>query len=266
MATLTADVGASDVLWHVSARIPQSVPFLEAGSEVVAILGWSMPGVGGHDDPLRIWVQRGVAGTTPAAHLSAASLTPIYSLVGTPQLNAGGGGSAVTIAATDPGALGAGTQWINTAQDDQQSFGAFPLFVRNATNDGWIQAGFANAVGDVNIDSWSQDGNIDAFSDHNGANVSPTASIGIVDYRAPRHSVALGFGNDAGQVYDRVELLSQNTDTLKVQLVILRVDPSAAAGIKADIGAPGFRNNSGTGELWFKTGAADTAWSKVTIP
>src|SRR4029077_13341714 len=93
MATLTADVGSSDVLWHVSARIPQSVPFLEAGSEVVAILGWSMPGAGGHDDPLRIWVQRGVAGSTPAAHLSAAPLTPIYSQIGSPQLNAGSPGA-----------------------------------------------------------------------------------------------------------------------------------------------------------------------------
>ena len=38
-------------------------------------------------------------------------------------------------------------------------------------------------------------------------------------------------------------------------------DPSAGAGIVANIGSLAVRNNAGVGELWLKTGAADTAWT-----
>ena len=44
------------------------------------------------------------------------------------------------------------------------------------------------------------------------------------------------------------------------------VDPSAAAGVAAPIASTFRRDNAGTGELWLKTGAADTAWTKATIP
>lgn len=41
-------------------------------------------------------------------------------------------------------------------------------------------------------------------------------------------------------------------------------DPSAGAGVAAEAGTLYVRNNAGTYELWFKTGAADTAWSKIS--
>ena len=40
-------------------------------------------------------------------------------------------------------------------------------------------------------------------------------------------------------------------------------DPSAGAGIPANILSTYRRDNAGTGELWFKTGAADTDWTQV---
>lgn len=43
----------------------------------------------------------------------------------------------------------------------------------------------------------------------------------------------------------------------------LTVDPSAGGGVVAPIGSVGLRDNAGTGEAWFKIGAADTAWSNV---
>jgi hypothetical protein len=43
-------------------------------------------------------------------------------------------------------------------------------------------------------------------------------------------------------------------------------DPSAGAGVAAPIGATYRRNNSGAGELWFKTAAGATAWTRVTVP
>lgn len=42
--------------------------------------------------------------------------------------------------------------------------------------------------------------------------------------------------------------------------------PSAGAGVAATIGSLYGRDNAGTGELWVKTGAADTAWTQMTIP
>lgn len=40
----------------------------------------------------------------------------------------------------------------------------------------------------------------------------------------------------------------------------LSADPTAGAGIAAPVGSVGFRSNAGAGEMWLKTGAADTAW------
>lgn len=45
----------------------------------------------------------------------------------------------------------------------------------------------------------------------------------------------------------------------------LTVDPSAGGGVAAPIGSIGFRNNSGVGEIWSKTGAANTAWQLVQV-
>lgn len=44
-------------------------------------------------------------------------------------------------------------------------------------------------------------------------------------------------------------------------LLVLTSDPSAGAGVPAPISSVGLRDNSGAGELWLKTGAADTAWT-----
>jgi hypothetical protein len=57
----------------------------------------------------------------------------------------------------------------------------------------------------------------------------------------------------------------QSLDPSSVLLMILAgaQDPSAGAGVAADPGATFHRDNAGTGELWLKTGVADTAWTKV---
>jgi hypothetical protein len=40
-------------------------------------------------------------------------------------------------------------------------------------------------------------------------------------------------------------------------------DPSAGGGVAADVASLYARDNGGVGELWVKTGAADTGWTKV---
>ena len=44
------------------------------------------------------------------------------------------------------------------------------------------------------------------------------------------------------------------------------VSPTAGAGIASPVGSLYLRDNAGAGELWFKTGAGDTAWTRVTVP
>lgn len=44
------------------------------------------------------------------------------------------------------------------------------------------------------------------------------------------------------------------------------VSPAASLGIAAAPGTIYQRDNSGSGELWVKTGTSDTAWTKVIIP
>lgn len=43
----------------------------------------------------------------------------------------------------------------------------------------------------------------------------------------------------------------------------ISVNPSSGAGVAAAIGSVAVRNNAGTGEIWYKAGAADTAWTQV---
>lgn len=53
--------------------------------------------------------------------------------------------------------------------------------------------------------------------------------------------------------------LNPGTTTGKAYIDLV-VDPSAGGGIVAPVGSVGVRDNAGAGELWVKTGAANTAW------
>lgn len=53
---------------------------------------------------------------------------------------------------------------------------------------------------------------------------------------------------------------------LGIQWLLVDDDPSADTGTAAPVGSLASRDNAGTGELWFKTGEADTAWTQVTVP
>jgi hypothetical protein len=52
-------------------------------------------------------------------------------------------------------------------------------------------------------------------------------------------------------------------DTISFREFAGTADPSAGAGVTANILSTYRRDNTGTGELWFKTGAADTDWTQV---
>lgn len=44
------------------------------------------------------------------------------------------------------------------------------------------------------------------------------------------------------------------------------INPSTPPGVAAPPGALFGRNNAGVGELWLKTGVANTSWTQITVP
>lgn len=89
MATLAADVTATQTSWNVSAM--PDADFLQADDEIVKVIDQRRT-------ENRIRVQRGYAGTTAASHLSAAELTPVY----VPSVGGGGGGGVTVDNQDDP--------------------------------------------------------------------------------------------------------------------------------------------------------------------
>jgi hypothetical protein len=91
MATLSANIDATQSVIPVSGTAPTTGSFLTVGSEAVRFLGTSR-GPGGRAFLRTYWsVDRGVAGTTAASHSSGASLTQYYPDAATV------GGSGVTV-------------------------------------------------------------------------------------------------------------------------------------------------------------------------
>lgn len=57
--------------------------------------------------------------------------------------------------------------------------------------------------------------------------------------------------------------ISITTGGLTFSVIGGTASPSAGGGVAADVASLYARDNSGTGELWVKTGTTDTAWTKV---
>ena len=57
--------------------------------------------------------------------------------------------------------------------------------------------------------------------------------------------------------------ISITTGGLTFSVIGGTADPSAGGGVAADVASLYARNDSGTGELWVKTGSSDTAWTQV---
>jgi hypothetical protein len=94
MATLSANISATQTVVPVSGTAPEPGSYFTLNSEAVRFLGTSR-GPGGRSFLRSFWsVDRGVAGTTKATHSSGATLTQYYP----DAAGSGGGGS---ISATD---------------------------------------------------------------------------------------------------------------------------------------------------------------------
>jgi hypothetical protein len=99
-----------------------------------------------------------------------------------------------------------------------------------------------------------------------GASVQtdPGASGGV------HGKVAITSDNDSGSA---AEVLTANGSGYATWQAVANgmlkwgtADPSAGAGVASAIGSLYMRDNSGAGELWVKTAASNTSWTKVTLP
>ena len=160
-----------------------------------------------------------------------------------PTANALEAGSAsVYMSAADPGAVGAGALWVQL-----YSGGALAaLRVRNALNTAWVEVTVAHDNGAGNYESYL---GFDA-----GGGAGGNAPRATFNLNTP-NGTSFSFNDDTAIV------IAGPDDNTEIRQGI--ADPSAGAGIAAPRGSL-YQRNAATGELWLKTGAANTAWSKVT--
>lgn len=184
---------------------------------------------------------RGALGSTRVSHAVGATVSPAVI------------GSSVTLSPTDPGALGAGVLWLQTDPDD--NFSTQQLWVRNEDDDGWLPVALGNSYSNNGFESAG-------FWDRVSGN-----EYAAVDIRAGQ-GVFLRYREDPA---DNATIRSLRVDrygvavvsaTTTVHQLVGTVDPTVGGGLVAEVGSTYHRNSGGTGELWLKTGAGDTAWSK----
>jgi hypothetical protein len=117
------------------------------------------------------------------------------------------------------------------------------LLLRLWNTDGTVGAGFGiDSSGAGVFASDTQNGEkVAAITAHNADSAGGYLNILLGGSGFPPEVAAIGFQWFAGSV-----------------------DPSAGGGIGGEVGSVYTRVDAGSGELWFKTGAADTDWTKLT--
>lgn len=162
----------------------------------------------------------------------------------------GGGGSSVTVANTDPGAIGAGNLWV---QSGASVTPYVMTWLRNAADDGWLLVStLSQQESHGDIDIWDPSFQTNLYLAAFGSTTRPTR---LLD---GNNGIAIGQGSLGG-----VTIITEGGLTSKTtspRLLSLAADPSAGGGIAAPVGTLALRNNSNVGALWVKYGAGDTQW------
>jgi len=117
--------------------------------------------------------------------------------------------------------------------------------------------GLGDTPGDVNVTG----GNAGAASASAGGSIVMTTGAG--DGTGSAGSISMTGPNDEDQAI--ASLTTTGTNGNSAALFVGESAPSAGGGVAADVGSIFFRDSAGagtTGELWLKTGAADTAWEQ----
>lgn len=155
----------------------------------------------------------------------------------------GGGGTTVTVAQTDPGAIGAHNLW---AEDVFGGEGGYTrLWLRNATDDGWL------ALGPV------------SYGDGDESRISSpddNAELGLGNNGQASYLYAETFrlsGNGPGFFFDSAGIHLGNNSGGPL-LLTGSADPSAGGGVAAPVGSVYLRTD---GTFSQKTGVLDTDWT-----
>jgi hypothetical protein len=255
------------------------------GSEVVNVVG------GGR--ARSITVQRGAGGSTAAAHVNGTALTAANAFAGssgsisvtdgtttvdpatsirTGAIAAGAPNEAVLLpvifAITDPGNVGAGMLWVQDHED-----GHYSIWVRDSDDANWLSPGAVEALhytsGGILTSLVSASPNVASLlgesDDHQTqAAVNADAANGV------QFTMAEPGGGYFQAIIPPLATEFQMWDASHgmpypgIFFKMGTADPSAAGGVVAPAGSFYSRLNGAAGELWFKTGASDTSWSKLT--
>lgn len=168
------------------------------------------------------------------------------------------GGLAIEyVQATDPGAVGAGKLWL------QHTAGEWVIWVRKANDLSWEHI-TASTYSDSNQpkgvtlsnDSSEDISTLALLHTKLELKTSGTAEVSGFDWGVWMDGDGVHVGPNHG---------GSDGDFNSPCVLSGSADPSAGAGIATIMGSLYMRNvGDTTGELWCKTGVADTAWTKVT--
>lgn len=198
----------------------------------------------------------------------------------------GGGGGIDYTQATDPGAVGPGKTWLKT-----DGVNPAMLFVRNETNEWWNEVVYVHYDAQGNrrsmvysesdelyLSYWSASGTKRSgfYLGQTGEGLKKwnTSGVQTGDLSVENGGISFKSGSNVGLSGAFTGLIVGN-QRINVEFpdggvpVVMTIlggasDPSAGAGIYGELGSLYLRNTGTAGEMWVKTGSADTGWTKVT--
>lgn len=173
---------------------------------------------------------------------------------------------SVYVQSTDPGAVGAGRQWLRTDASLNAANAYRQLYVRNAANSAWIESGIFHydATGQLREEFSISD--VGLFVMHYNATGKLVTefvlrengsgdSFGIETYMFDGTTGAL-----LGVHSFDPESYAMTFGGTTTNMLNGSVDPSAGGGLAFPLGSIYMRSS---GEVWTKTGAGATAWSRL---
>lgn len=204
MATLTANISASEGVIPVSGAAPAPGSYFTVGSEAIRFLGTSR-GPSGRAGTRAYWsVDRGVAGTTAATHTNGATLTQYY-----PDAASGGGGGVTVDNGTDP-PTAVTTLVAPGALIDDSTATLGPQSTREQFNNG---AGASINSGSLTALEWAS-----IFGDAPLLDLTDPAAPTVIAAGTYAVSVSCGLTAAAGkQAFLQIELDALNEDAYSVQ-------------------------------------------------
>lgn len=169
----------------------------------------------------------------------------------------------LVVADTDPGAIGAGNIWI---QSGPSVTPYVIVWLRNEDDDGWymLTPGAIRLQHTSAVDFWDASFTSGLHLADGDTDPVPTQFTynGYGIYVTGQGVKLTGAGKFLTVGADGIHL----GDFAYPGIFTLVVDPTADTGVAAPVATLGLRDNGGTGEAWLKTGAADTAWTRITVP